>query len=218
MRCRLLASSLVVGACALLTAGSAHAARPATDREAADIATALDLQQECIEVKVSTRDRDWAAVTPLYEEGCSTDEEHVVTLMRAVDRAAGDWEYVVTSDNSRWLRCRDVLAGVPDSVARDLGACGVGFLTGYRNCGWQNFSTGRWQRTPPDGAYLQVHARRMTCAQARRNSGRVRYPGPRHRPTLRGYRCIVLGRRHEFSDVRCTKRGSRATFRYITGA
>lgn len=70
------------------------------------------------------------------------------------------------------------------------------------------------------GAYLVVFARRMSCGAARLNYLRTRYTRrPPYRAVRKGYRCTELETRHEYSDVRCTKRGtSRVSFRWQTGA
>jgi hypothetical protein len=63
-------------------------------------------------------------------------------------------------------------------------------------------------------------AREMTCRAARRNIARVRYPRtPPYGPTRRGCRCLELESALEYSDVRCSRRGSPSVaFRYRTGS
>ncbi len=95
---------------------------------------------------------------------------------------------------------------------------------GYTFCGWKDFTepvdqlswTTEWDDSL-SGAYLVGFARRMTCLQATRNIDLVRY-SRKGRPYRTGYRCTRIQSGHEFDDVRCIKRGKKATFRYQTGA
>lgn len=93
---------------------------------------------------------------------------------------------------------------------------------GYEFCGWQNFATGGWEMQWRDdlaGAYLVAFAAGMSCHAARRNVVRMRNSKIRpYRPLRTGYRCRRLATAHEFSDVRCTKIGATAKFRFQTGA
>jgi hypothetical protein len=90
---------------------------------------------------------------------------------------------------------------------------------GYEFCGWQVVGGGWTYEEPDPGAYLRLYARRMTCRSARRNFARVRYPPPDYKPRRQGYRCAYLERRHEYADIRCSKRGRRkVSFRWQTGA
>lgn len=105
--------------------------------------------------------------------------------------------------------------GAPTAAAQDPGD----EPAGYEFCGWSDFDGG-WSDSPPDGAYVVLFARGMSCTAARRNYRRVRYTrSPPYRPVRTGYRCRTLESAYEFSDVRCTKRGrSSVAFRWRTGA
>ena len=89
-----------------------------------------------------------------------------------------------------------------------------------RFCGWRDLSGGGWtMRQPEPGAFVRLFARKLTCRTARRAYGSIEYEDePPYRPVLAGYRCRELESRYEYSDVRCVKRGGRASLRYQTGA
>jgi len=94
---------------------------------------------------------------------------------------------------------------------------------GYDFCGWRDFAGGGWVMEWDDdlaGTFSIAFAREMTCRAARRNIARVRYTRtPPYRPTRRGYRCLTLESALEYSDVRCSRRGSPSVaFRYRTGS
>jgi len=93
---------------------------------------------------------------------------------------------------------------------------------GYEFCGWQDFVNGGWAMEWSEdlsGAYLVAFADGISCAAARRNIRRVRYSkvAP-YRPIRPGYRCRTLESAHEYSDVRCVRRGGSRKFRFQTGA
>jgi hypothetical protein len=91
---------------------------------------------------------------------------------------------------------------------------------GYEFCGWRDFDNGGWTYDQPEpGAYLLAFARGMTCTAARRNITRLRYTQlPPYRPVRLGYRCRTLDNDHEYTDVRCVRRGGTRAFRFQTGA
>jgi len=93
---------------------------------------------------------------------------------------------------------------------------------GYDFCGWQDFANGGWTMEWTEdlaGAYLVAFADNMSCQAARRNVKRVRFAkSPPFRPLRPGYRCQTLESAHEYSDVRCVKKGGSRKFRYQTGA
>jgi hypothetical protein len=92
---------------------------------------------------------------------------------------------------------------------------------GYKFCGWRGLGEEKWCTHPPEpGAWERVWARRMTCRQARRNAIACasRASRPTHRPVLKGYRCRVVDQDSHFTDVRCRKRGSKATLRWQSGS
>jgi hypothetical protein len=93
-------------------------------------------------------------------------------------------------------------------------------IKGYTYCGAKDFETGGWTYDPPPGAYLYAYARGMSCQAARRNVSRVRHSRtPPYRPSRTGYRCREVRSAHEYSSVRCVRRGDgRKAFRLITGA
>ena len=94
-------------------------------------------------------------------------------------------------------------------------------LPGYEFCGWKDFGKGWTYDQPSPGAYLVGFAHGMTCRSARRNINRMKYTrSPPYRPLRRGYRCRNMESGWEYTDVRCTKRGSRGRvkFRYQTGS
>ena len=92
-------------------------------------------------------------------------------------------------------------------------------IRGYTYCGTKDFGTGAWHYGEPDGAFLNAYARRMSCFAARRNVDRTKSSSkPPYRPYRTGYRCRELVSRHEYSSVRCVKRGGTRAYRYITGA
>jgi hypothetical protein len=69
------------------------------------------------------------------------------------------------------------------------------------------------------GACLVGFANGLSCRDARRNITRTRFTRtPPYRPVRRGYRCVQLREDYEFSDVRCTRRGSSRKFRFQTGS
>lgn len=99
--------------------------------------------------------------------------------------------------------------------------------SGYTFCGWKNFSepidqlswTTEWDEDTLAGAALLGFARNMTCLQATRNIDLVRHKKtPPYQPYRTGYRCTRIETGWEWEDVRCTKKGKKATFRYQTGA
>jgi len=93
---------------------------------------------------------------------------------------------------------------------------------GYEFCGWRDFVNGGWTMEWSDdlsGAYMVAFADGMSCRAARRNVDKVRYSQtPPYRPSRAGYRCARLEQQHEFSDVRCVKKGASRKFRFQTGA
>ena len=93
---------------------------------------------------------------------------------------------------------------------------------GYEFCGWRDYANGGWAMEWNDdlyGAYLIAYADGMSCRAARRNVTRIRYAkSPPYAPSRPGYRCKRLKQAHEYSDVRCVKKGGSRTFRFQTGA
>ena len=92
---------------------------------------------------------------------------------------------------------------------------------GYEFCGWWDFDDREWTFDDPEpGVWTRLFARKMTCKSARRNYGRLRYTQtPPFRPVKPGYKCATLDDDLEYSDVRCSKKGSaRVSFRYQGGA
>jgi hypothetical protein len=89
-----------------------------------------------------------------------------------------------------------------------------------RFCGWRDFTNGGWTMDQPDpGAFSRLFAGKMTCGAARRAYNRLDYTEePPYQPFLEGYRCRELESGYEYSDVRCVRDGSKAAFRYQTGA
>jgi len=93
---------------------------------------------------------------------------------------------------------------------------------GYEFCGWQDYANGGWAMEWSDdlaGVYLVAFAHGMSCRAARRNIKRVRYSKvPPYRPLRAGYRCRTLESAHEYSDIRCVKKGASRKFRFQTGS
>ncbi len=92
---------------------------------------------------------------------------------------------------------------------------------GFEFCGWRDLQDGGWTYDDPGpGAFTRAFAREMTCRSARRNVDRMRYSSrPPYRPFRPGYRCAVVDSAYEYSDIRCTKKGTkRVSFRFQSGA
>jgi hypothetical protein len=89
-----------------------------------------------------------------------------------------------------------------------------------RFCGWRDLANGGWTMGTPDrGAYSRLFARKMPCRAARRAYNALDYEQePPYRPILAGYGCHELESGYEYSDVRCARLGSDASFRYQTGS
>ena len=93
---------------------------------------------------------------------------------------------------------------------------------GYEFCGWRDYKgdgKGWTYDEPEPGVWLRGFASGLNCRTARRHITRLRYSQtPPYRPLRPGYRCKTLDSDHEYSDVRCVRKGGKRKFRFQTGA
>jgi hypothetical protein len=95
-------------------AASASGARPATEQEAASLASAVGLPTICIAGTISTADESWAGVTETDAAGCSPGNGIDVLQL-----ANGSWTQVTAG--SDFGTCP--VSNVPTPVAKDLALC-----------------------------------------------------------------------------------------------
>jgi hypothetical protein len=99
------------------------------------------------------------------------------------------------------LRSGSTSVYLASGVPRFLRFTAIRLPAAYRSCGAYD---GHWRKPPIFGAGMQVWARKVPCAAARRVALRG-FGGSR----VGAYRCRVLQRGEEYVKVRCTRPGGR---------
>jgi spermidine/putrescine-binding protein len=115
---------------------------------------------------------------------------------------------------------RCLIVGVVLAAGVGLGAApadAAKTLIGYTFCGYKDFGGSGWTDTVPQGAFLVLYSKRMSCRTAHKKYRRVNHSSLP--PTLPGFTCRKLDEAYEFLDAQCRDRDqSGRLIRWLTGS